>query len=386
MSHGTSIRRTNRAAVRAAIVSGAALAAAALFGATANADTPEHSPGGTHAVFVQTDNVAGNAIVAYRRSVDGTLHPTATYPTGGFGGVLDGSVVDHLASQGSLTYDDGLLYAVNAGSDTVTAFHVSGDRLTGRQVLSSGGDFPVSIAAHGALVYVLNARDGGSIQGYLRVGARLVRVPAWHRDLGLDPNQTPEFTSTPGQVAFTPDGSKLIVTTKANGNAIKVFTVSPATGPSASPTTTVLDGDVPFAVTFDRQGHLVAALAGPNALATFRVNNDGTLTAVSTVPTGQAATCWVVPDGDRFYVSNAGSATLSAFRDNPAGALTALGNTSTDPGTVDAALSADARFLYVQTGANGIVDEYHVRSDGTLTEIGSVAVPGAAGGEGIVAR
>lgn len=58
----------------------------------------------------------------------------------------------------------------------------------------------------GDVVYVLNARDGGTVQGYLRVGATLVPVPFWHRDLGLGASMTPEFTSTPGQVAFSPDG------------------------------------------------------------------------------------------------------------------------------------------------------------------------------------
>jgi len=48
-------------------------------------------------------------------------------------------------------------------------------------------------------------------------------LPSWHRALGLNPALTPEFVTTPGQVAFTPDGSKLIVTTKANGNDIDVF-------------------------------------------------------------------------------------------------------------------------------------------------------------------
>jgi DNA-binding beta-propeller fold protein YncE len=108
-----------------------------------------------------------------------------------------------------------LLYAVNAGSNTLTVFSVYGDRLVRRQVISSGGTFPVSIAFHGGLVYVLNARDGGSVQGFLRIGASLVRIPSWHRPLHLDPTLTPEFTHTPGQVAFTPDGSKLIVTTRS---------------------------------------------------------------------------------------------------------------------------------------------------------------------------
>jgi len=41
-----------------------------------------------------------------------------------------------------------------------------GDRLVLRQVISSGGTFPVSVAIHGNLVYVVNALNGGSIQGY----------------------------------------------------------------------------------------------------------------------------------------------------------------------------------------------------------------------------
>jgi hypothetical protein len=57
--------------------------------------------------------------------------------------------------------------------------------------------------------------------------------------------------------------------------------------------------------------------------------------------------------------------------------------TGTDPGTVDAASAAG--FLYVQTGGNGIVDEFAIGTGGSLTKIGSVTVPGAAGGEGIVA-
>ena len=56
-------------------------------------------------MFVQTDNPSGNRVVAYHRASDGTLSPAGAYATGGLGGVLAGSVVDHLASQGSLSYD-----------------------------------------------------------------------------------------------------------------------------------------------------------------------------------------------------------------------------------------------------------------------------------------
>ncbi len=39
----------------------------------------------------------------------------------------------------------------------------------------------------------------------------------------------------------------------------------------------------------------------------------------------------------------------------------------------------------MQTGGNGIVDEFAVGAAGSLTEFGAVTVPGAVGGEGIVA-
>ena len=368
---------------RLAGVGGLAVAAGLAFAAPASA-----SPAPSHGtVFVQTDNPAGNSVVAYDRAADGSLSQAGSYATGGRGGVLAGSVVDHLASQGSLTLDraQGLLYAVNAGSDTVTVFAVHGDRLDRLQVISSGGEFPVSVAVHGNLVYVLNARDGGSVQGYLRIGGTLLRIPTWHRSLGLDATETPEFTSTPGQVTFTPDGSKLIVTTKNNGNNIDVFAVNLFGALSARPVVNPDPGGVPFAATFDAGGHLVLAEAGPNAVSTFTVHRDGQLTLVNRAATGQAATCWIVRDGSAFYVSNAGSATLSGYQDRGDGSLTALGNTGTDPGTVDATVSSDGRYLYAQTGGTGAVDEFRVNADGSLTALGSVTVPGAIGGEGIAA-
>ncbi|CCH77659.1 conserved exported hypothetical protein [Nostocoides japonicum T1-X7] len=346
-----------------------------------------HPPRGV--VFVQNDAVGGNTIVAYDRTRSGGLVRAGSYATGGKGGVLSGSVVDHLASQGSLTYDAGahLLLAVNAGSDSVTTFAVHGDRLVRRQTVGSGGQFPVSIASHGGVVYVLNARHGGSITGYRLVGGRLVRVPAWHRALHLDtsaPGQPDEFTHTPGQVGFTPDGRTLLVATKAGGNSIAAFAVGQH-GLSARPTVTSLPGAVPFGFTFDGRGHLALTEAGPSAVATFAVRAGGRLAALDSAATGQAATCWIVETGGTLYASNAGSGTLSVYRVGARGSLASRGTVATDAGTVDAAASSDGRYVYVQTGAAGIVDAYRVHHDGSLTMTGSVTVPDAAGAEGIVA-
>jgi 6-phosphogluconolactonase (cycloisomerase 2 family) len=362
----------------------AATAAAMLIGApvASAASTPLTAHQG--AVYVQTDNLSANSVVVYKRSASGRLTNAGSYSTGGKGGMLAGSKVDHLASQGSLAMDapDGLLFAVNAGSDTITEFTVDGTKLTREAVVPSGGQFPVSLTVSGETLYVLNARGGGSIQGYKLVEGKPTPVKGWNRKLGLDPNATPEFTHTPGQVAFTPDGSKLVVTTKGNTSAVDVFKVAGSGSPSKAPVVTSLPEAVPFGVDFDSAGHLVIAEAGTNAIGEFSIASSGALHEIAGSPTGQEATCWITHIGSTFYLSNAGSGSVSSIGVQP-GKLIGFGNTTTSPGTVDAA--AAGKNLYVQTGAEGVVDEFTVGAEGKLTPIGKVKVPGAVGGEGIVA-
>src|SRR5580704_1856671 len=376
---------------RLALAAGAAVGlSAVVLPAVAGADPAPASwftDGGDHALFVQTDNTAGNQVVAYDRNANGTLSAAGTYATGGLGGVLNGSAVDHLASQGSLTYDPlhNVLYAVNAGSNTVSVFSVYGDQLLLRQVINSGGQFPVSVAVHGFNVYVLNALSA-NVQGYVSIFGRLFPLPDSDRSLGLTvPTNANQFTNSPGQVAVSPNGANLVVTTKLNNDDIDVFHIGPFG--TLSPTAVVTsDPGGPFGVTFDAAGHLVVANTASNSLATYVLEPNGTAAAIDTVLDGQAATCWVSGAQSAFFASNAGSADLSHFQEQPfSGALALAGETPTDAGTVDASASLDQQFLYVQTGANGIVDEFQVGPGGSLTAIGSVTVPGAAGGEGIAA-
>jgi 6-phosphogluconolactonase (cycloisomerase 2 family) len=366
-----------------------ASASAATRPAPATPAGPAHRPGPSAgpAVFVMNDNTAANAVAAYHRAADGRLTLAGTYDTRGLGGVLSGSVVDHTASEGALTYDraSGLLFAVNPGSNDVSVFRVSGDRLSLSQVIWSGGDFPVSVTVHGNHAYVLNALGGGALSGYRISGGRVSPIPGSIRGLGLGTTAATAFTGTPGEVTFSPDGRSLLVTTKAASNAVDVFSVNGDGTLSAAPTVNTLAGDVPFAVAFDRNGDVLVSEAGPNAVATFTLGSGGALTQLHVADTGQMATCWIVRDGRYFYASNAGSGSVSGYSVGSSGGLTARGNTATNAGTVDAAAAGHGQFLYVQTGGAGIVDEYAVGAHGALTSIGSVTVAGAVGGEGITA-
>lgn len=362
---------------------GCMIASAALPAAAGAAPPP--TPAG--AVFVDTDGLAGNTIVAYARATDGALTEAGSYATEGLGGQLSGSVVDHTASQGALVLDRpaNLLLAVNAGSDTISAFSVRGDELSLRQVVASEGAFPVSVAVHGNQVYVLNGGEGGSIQGFALFDGHLAAVPSEHRDLHLEtlaPGEAEEFTHTPGQIAFTPDGQVLLIATKAGGQSIEGFRAAPL---AQQPVVNHEPGTVPFALAFAPGEDVLVADAGTDAVSDFRWLSSGALIKLSEVPTGQKATCWITAAGEFFYASNAGSASVSAIAARPHGSLALLGQTSTHPGTVDSASVGE--LLYVEGGGEGTIDEFRIASGGALQSIGAVSVArgAAAGADGIAA-
>jgi hypothetical protein len=356
-----------------------AAAVAALAGAQAaysdHGHGHKHGKGGGSVVWVQTNEVSGNRIVVYDRAGDGTLSQAGTYATGGNGGVATpGTESDRLASQGSLVYDAGrsILIAVNAGSNTVTTFKAHGDRLQGRKVVSSGGQFPASIAVHGRLVYVMNSGGTGIVQGFWIRGHHLRPISGSARSLGLTNGNPPNFLTSPGQVGFTPDGSKLIVTTKASGSHILVFRVRPDGTLSATPVVNNSATPVPFAFTFTPQGRLADGEAGMSSLTTYLIGGGGTLSDPRSASDGQMALCWIVRLGGFYYVSNTGSSNLSSFQvaaDGTPSLLAAVAAT-TSTGPID--LTASGGYLYTQTGSAGTIDEFRINADGSLTPIGSV--------------
>ena len=345
---------------------GAATALVLIPASVAAADRPAGSPAhpgigqGVPSVFVQTDNPDGNQVIVLAQHHDGRLSEDAAVSTGGLGGIAAGSAADHLASQGSLTYDaeHQLLFAVNAGSGTISVLSVQQRRVRLDQVLSSGGEFPNSIAVHGNLVYIVNSGGTGSVSGFRIFGHHMVAIPGSTRSLGLANTNPPSFLDAPGQVAFSPDGSELLVTTKAASNSIDVFEVGPRGLLSTAPTVNADGTNVRFSFASTPSGQLVVAEPGPSALHTFSFGPNGTLTSLSaSVSDGQSALCWLETTG------------VAA---------------TTDAGSIDLTASANGKYLYAEAGIAGAVDEFHINSDGSLSPLGDVAGLGA-GIEGIAA-
>ena len=87
-------------------------------------------------VYIQSNELEGNRVLAFRRDPDGSLIQRGTFSTGGAG---TGS--PHLQSQGSvvITGDGRHLLVTNAGSGDLSVFATGEDALTLLHTSPSGG-------------------------------------------------------------------------------------------------------------------------------------------------------------------------------------------------------------------------------------------------------
>jgi 6-phosphogluconolactonase len=326
------------------------------------------------AVFVMTNALNKNEVIAYQRSADGRLQETGRFATGGRG---SGGNNDPLESQGSLTFsqDHSLLFAVNAGSGNVSVFSAHGSELSLVDKVISGGSEPNAVAQHGNLVYVVNVGGSSNVVGFRLDHGKLTLIPNSTRFLSTN-------NSGAGGLAFSPDGRFLVVVERLT-NDIDVFsvqgdsTLSPmVVNPSAGPGA--------FSVSFAPSGAALVSETGPStapngsAISSYEITSNGVLTPISiSVPTLGAANCWnvVTPDGRFVYVSNAGTSTISGFAIAKSGSLTALpgtvvGENPEGSGNLDIAVSSDGKFIYTLNSAAGAIGIFDIQKDGALLNVG----------------
>jgi 6-phosphogluconolactonase (cycloisomerase 2 family) len=356
---------------------------------TTSAQTP-----GSGAVYVMTNQVT-NAIAVFTRASDGTLTPAGMVPTDGSGNPTPqpgDPPTDPLASQGSLILNDDniFLFAVNAGSNEISAFAVGPSGLTLVDKVPSGGVRPISLTINDNLLYVLNEGMPQNISGFT-VGEAGTLTPLAGSTHPLPPGNGP---ADPAQVGFSPDGQLLIVTEK-NTNQIDVFRVR-ANGVPANPTTTPSNGLTPFGFAFDNLSHLIVSEAfggmpGRGAMSSYTVFGGLVNVISGSIPDFQTAACWVVitNDGRFAYTTNTGSGTVSSYTIGSDGTLTLLNSVAASIGAmgapIDMALDESGQFLYVLGGGTQMVHAYRVEANGNLTPIGTAGgLP--AGIQGIAAH
>ncbi len=346
--------------------------------------------GSSSTVFVMTNDTVRNEILAYQRFIDGQLTLTGRFPTGGRG---SGGTTDPLQSQGSLTLsqDHNLLFAINAGSGTISSFHIFGGLPVLVDQEPAGGAFPVAVAEHGGTVYVLNAGGNGAIVAF--------RADSLGR-LHQIPDSTVHLTAAndgASSISISPDGSTLVVIEKGPNN-IDTF---PIHADGTLGTVVVNHSVTPgvFSTVFAPNGSLIVSENQPggtdiSSISSYTINANGTITAITqSIPTFGDGNCWnaITPNGKFVYVDNAGTFTVAGFSVGPNGALTPIAGTivATEPqgaANLDIAVSGDGKYVYTLNSGIGTVGVYSINSDGTLNNVGEIeGLPKSVGFNGIAA-
>jgi len=344
------------------------------------------------AVYVLSNQPANNSILVFDRSEDGVLSYASSVPTGGAGtGPLAASgapFLDPLGSQGSLTLHDGLLFAVNAGSNDVSLLRLDGTQPVLVDKVASGGLKPVSIAVKGFFAYVLNqgsATTPPNVTGFVIDPVHNRLVP-----LGVQSPLAGGTAANPAEVHFNDSGELLIVTEKGT-NLIDTYRVG-YRGELSQPSSFASSGNTPFGFDVTRDDVLVVSDAASGAATSYAVKGDGTIAPVSGAVSngGQAAPCWLVTtrDGRFAYEANAGGSTISSFAISRNGTLTLINDAAgaVGGGLLDPAFSDDGQFLYVRDGS-GTVAGFRVHADGHLSSAGTLPTGSLpTGAQGIAAH
>jgi 6-phosphogluconolactonase (cycloisomerase 2 family) len=323
-----------------------------------------------------------NALVVLNRNSDGSLVPAgAPILLGGRG--LTGGDIDE---QGAVRVHGRFVLAVNPGSHSIAVLERKGDKLmpVAGSPFSSGGFTPLSLTAHGNIVYVANQAAPFSnptmapnIMGFkMENDGRLTAIA----------NSKINFPSGegPAQIEFSPNGKFVAVSSGfQNEPASRIHnyvvqkdgTLAPAAGSAVEPRGA--SGTVGYSWS-PNGSHLFVSNFRGSAIVTFSVDPmTGALHQIGDpLGNGEQAACWtaISADGKTLYAANFVSNSISVYDIAADGQLkllsTAKRRTSmSGPDTKDIALSTDGKTLYaVASGAREIA-VFQVNADRSLAEL-----------------
>lgn len=332
------------------------------------------------AVYLMT-NQFNNAVLAYYRGPNGALTRVGRFATGGHGNPVPQGIdpgVNPLASQGSLVLskDRRFLVAANAGSHEISVFRIYDVALALVDIKPSGGSRPISLTVSDGLIYVLNEGGTPNITGFkLSEYGQLEAIEGSTR--GLPSGRLAD----PAQIAFSPDGRRLVVTEKLS-NLIGVYFVLPDGRPGA-PSVSSSEGLTPCGFGFAGLARVVVSEARNGAAAkasasSYAVVAGNVLDAISrSVRDYQTGACWVAVTRNRShaYVSNPGSGEVSSYRIGPEGQLSLFESTASETDALsyptDLALSHDDQFLLVHMAGKRSIAVFRVGLDGRLARVAS---------------
>jgi len=373
-------------------------------------------------VYTETNEVI-NKIIHFSRNSDGTLNEVGKINTGGKGtdgfkpSTGDASAPDTLLSAGAvaISADQKMLFAVNAGDNSVSSFTLDSNgkpRLVERRLTGERG-VPSSLTYNDKtkMLYVLHTKGPNHIRSFKVKSGHLTDSGAKYTV-----NTNNATNRIPTQIISSPDGRFVLVdvlfdapptqgkngpnltpSNAGNADGLIVFRVN-EDGSLGKAQFNDAGGPTPFSLSFLHGSNdtFVNTLAAGNGVVLSKLANDGTVTSspialvdISSAPKGPSETCWVSisPDNKHAFATNFGLGTLSSFNirgDMITTANGSLGKVKGDgkfkaiagiptSGPNDSWVSKDGYLYQLYPNASKLI-AYKINGK-ELTEVGSYGIP-----------
>jgi 6-phosphogluconolactonase (cycloisomerase 2 family) len=288
------------------------------------------------------------------------------------------------------------LFAVNAGSNTVSSFRLTSRGLKLVNHPSSRGHRPISLTStiRGSsgkeLLYVLNSdANSASIHGFrVAPSCRL-------SDIKHSTRPTSSQHSVPAQIRFDTRGQVLAVSERF-ANDIDIFPVT-RQGVAKAPVVTPSSQKTPYGLEWNNKDILAVSnedfpppAVANSTVTTYSLKRNHKLVALATAASPGAA-CWNVftNNGKFLFVTNPagplfGGKNVMSFRVGSKGSLSSVDSQNTAYNSLDDALTRDNKFLYVLSdqllpvaGPHSAINAYRVNArTGKFTPAGAVAITG----------
>lgn len=331
-------------------------------------------------LYTTSNRKSANGVVAMKILANGSLRLIAGSPfrTGGRG-------LPSAESQNAIWLHQGLLYAVDAGSDSFAIFRQNSDGTLSRlndKPIRSQGTGPCSVCASSGILYVLNkgsAKAKAGIAVFAIEGEKVRHLPKSSRQLG--PSESPT------QVIINQQGTLLAVpSSNDQGSLLHCYRIGrrEAAGSqlltelSSSPFA-ITDGDFGFGSAWKSDGKTLFMTNAVGNASVVRLNVDAVSGRIKedarAVAPGTA--CWsVLGRGEKkLYVTNASAVLVFDLSANKLELIQTL-DVADSPNRVvhDVILGPDGKFLYAIEQRKRRILVYSIRKDGRVTRKGELVI------------
>jgi 6-phosphogluconolactonase (cycloisomerase 2 family) len=338
-----------------------------------NSGTTEARRGGStksgHYLYTESNETGMNNIIAYTINYNGSLQWSSSTASGGVGTGAP------LGSQGALALskDNNWLFAVNAGSNSISSFKVKSDgSLTLVCTKNTWGKNPNSLSVHGNMLYVLN-HGSDNIHGFW-VGndGKLTDIDESTKPLSSTGVDAP-------QISFTPNGDFVVVPEKTT-NIIGTFKIKnngSADWGKFNPSV----GHTPFGFDFSRNRYMIVSnaemgAAGAGTGTSYIIGNNGEIKDINGArPNYQSAPCWVaITKYGRFaYMTNTATNNISSYYVAPWGGLYLVESSAAATGAspLDIVVAANNYYVYALNSETHNISGFHRMFFGKLGALGT---------------